>query len=57
MVTSTRRTVIGTGVVLLSSLAGCSTSGTERRTATGSSDPDAQNLDLREANVTEVRVD
>ncbi|MBX0285173.1 hypothetical protein [Haloarcula salinisoli] len=54
---ATRRAVLGGGAVLLSALAGCSSFSVEQGTETGGSGSDAQNLDLREANVTEVTIE
>jgi len=53
----TRRSVLGAGAVLLSSLAGCAGFAVEQGTETSGSGTVAQNLDLREANVTEVTVE
>src|SRR6056297_265137 len=57
MDTPTRRTLLGSGVVLLSSLAGCSTFRTERRTEVSGSETATAALDLREANVTSVAIE
>ncbi len=57
MITPTRRSVLGGGAVLLSSLAGCSSSSDEQGTETGASGTVTRDLDLREANVTEVAME
>jgi len=57
MDTPTRRSVLGGGAVLLSSLSGCSSFSVEQVSETGGAGGDAQNLDLREANVTEVGIE
>ena len=57
MDTPTRRTLLGSGVVLLSSLAGCSTFRTERRTEVSGSETATAALDLREADVPSVAIE
>jgi len=53
----TRRSLLGGGVALLAALAGCSSDTAQRRTETGGSGTDNRDLDLREANVTDVTVE
>jgi len=57
MATPTRRALLGSGAVLLSSLAGCANARTGDRTEADGPVTDTANLDLREANVTTVRVE
>ncbi len=57
MDTPTRRSVLGGGAVLLSALSGCSSFTVEQGSETGGAGTATRNLDLREANVTEVAIE
>lgn len=53
----TRRSVLGGVAVIAGALSGCSSGPGEQATATGGSGAAGQDLDLREANVTEVAIE